>query len=145
MFSSSSKSPSPSQVRAYASQGSEESNYNNPPPLYGDISGSAVSSQDVLRGEPNKYEKQRHQGDYIPKVGICQPPPAAYLQLSSGSSQSVAVDPHNRMLEQGVSSGAQQRYRRKRNQPYGREYSNHSAPEDQRRSRMRYKKNKDID
>ena len=139
VFSSSSKSSPPSQVHAYASQTSADASYQNPPPLYGKVAGSAISSQKFIRGERNEYEKQRHQGDYNYQVIICNPQPVSYLQLSSGSSQSVAVELHNLMLDYITSLGAQQRYRRKKNEH--RESNNQSVQEEQLVRRFRYEKN----
>ena len=71
-----------------------------------------------MRNELNKYDKQRHQGDSSQQVGISKPPQTSYLQLSSSSSQSAAIDPHNLGPGYGMCSGTQQRSRRKKTQPY---------------------------
>ena len=131
VLSSSSKSPSPLQGHAYASQSSADTNYQNPI-LYGDTLSSATSAKKTTRSEQSKYEKQREQGDYKHQVGISRTQPISYLQVSSGSSQSASTDPHNYPPEYSTSSGVQQRFRRKKNQPHGREFNTTSTQAGQR-------------
>ena len=139
VFSSSSKSPSPSQVQAYASQSSADTNYQNPPPLYADASSSASSSKKTMHDELNKYEKQRHQVDYKQQVaGISRPQQISFVQVSPVSSQSTSADPYNLEPGYNTSSGTQQRFRRKRNQPYSREFNNKTIQSEQRSQVLRY-------
>ena len=144
-FSSSSKSPSPLQPYSQASQSSAETNFQSPP-SYGDaISAAAVSSKKMVRGsELSKYDKQRQHVDYNFQQGNPRPQqqqPISYLQVSSGSSQSTSTDPHNFIPEYGLNSGTtqQQRYKRKKNQPYPREQvSSGSQSSGQRGQILRY-------
>ena len=129
-FSSSSKSPSPLQPFSQASHSSADATFQNPP-SYGDVmSGDATtaSSKKAVRqsSELSKYDKQRQHVDYNFQQGHSRSSqqPISYLQISSGSSQSTSNDPHNFMQEYSSNSGAQQRYKRKKNQAYSREQAN---------------------
>ena len=143
-FSSSSKSPSPLQPYSQASQSSTDANFQSPP-SYGDVMSStpavAPLKKTVRGSEFSKYDKQRHHVDYNFQQGISRPSqqPISYLQISAGSSQSISNEPHNMIPEYSSSSGAQQRFKRKKNQPYSKEQTNSGLPSlDQRGQMLRY-------
>ena len=137
VFSSSSKSPSPSQVHAYASQTSADIGYQTPPPLYADASSSASSSKKTMHGKLNNYEKQRHQKD-SKQQSTLRPQQISFVLVSPDSSQSTSVDPYNYPPGYNTNSGAQQRFRRKKNQQYSREFHNPSIQSERRSQLLRY-------
>ena len=102
---------------------------------------TAMSTKNILRGDLNLHEQR--QIDYKQQVGICKPQPAAFLQLSSGSSQPVSPDPRN--IEYVRATGGQQRIRRKKNQHFSRESYNESIHSGSKRGKLfRYENICDI-
>ena len=104
------------------------------------MSGAAsASAKKTMRGsDMSKYDKQRRQVDYDFQQGFSRPSqqPISYLQISSGSSQSTSNEQQNFLPENSSSSGAQQRFKRKKTQPYLREQPNSGMQISRQRGHM---------
>jgi hypothetical protein len=92
-----------------------------------------------MHGELSKYEKQRQQGDYKQEVAsISRPQQISFAQVSPASSQSTSADPYNFPPGYNSNSATQQRYRRKKNATYSREFHNKTIQSEQRSQVLRY-------
>ena len=136
VFSSSSKSPSPSH---HASQSSGDTSAPNPPPRYGYNPASAVPLTTSICDDSSKYDKHRQYAGSI-QMGTNASLQATYPHQSPSSSQSASMEPHALALGYGVNSG-NQRSRRRRPQQYHRESDIQPMQIQQRRqiSRRYYK------